>query len=305
VIAVAIPVIHFDCVLCAAMDAKLLDDEFEQVKKTLEEKYGTAEDDKLETNEKLDAFIEEMGDANFYVYTTLLVLDPNQEFETVRSVLKMILLPLFQMFVPFGMLWYFIVQKDMINDNGYCCNHTNPIFRFTGFVTFMYSGWQIIDGCDDAASKFLMKKAAHQWQRAGMARDFKATWMFFVSHTTQQVCCILILYLTYIIYTTQCDTPLDLLMNCVAVNFVLDIDTEWMDDSKQAKSVVAATWYFKQMRDVLKDNEAEVRSAMQTNKGARNMAPKLDFWISHGLETFIVASAYVLVVVWTFCPGSY
>merc|ERR1740117_2686445 len=131
------------------------------------------------------------------------------------------------------------------------------------------------------------------------------TSMLFVSHTTQQICCILILYLTYIIYTTQCDTPLDLLMNCVAVNFVLDIDTEWMDDSKQAKSVVAATWYFKQMRDVLKDNEAEVRSAMQTNKGARNMAPKLDFWISHGLETFIVASAYVLVVVWTFCPGSY
>lgn len=280
-------------------------DEFSEVKLLLIEKYGTAEDDKLEKNEKLDAFIEDMGDVNFYVYTSLLVLDPNQEFETYRSILKMILLPLFQMAVPFGMLWYFIVQKDMINDNGYCCNHTNPIFRFTGFVTFMYSGWQIIDGCDDAPSKFFMKKAVHQWERAGCARDFKATWMFFVGHTTQQVCCVLLMFLTYIIYTTQCDTPLDLLMNCVAVNFVLDIDTEWMDDSKQEKSVAAATWYFKQMRDVCKDNEAEVRRSMGSNKGARAMAPKIMYWVHRGLESFICVSAYVLVVVWTFCPASW
>jgi len=287
------------------MDAKLLDDELEQMKKVLEDKYGTADDDKKETNEKLDAFIEEMGDVNFYVYTTLLVLDPNQEFETWRSVAKMILLPLFQMAVPFGMLWYFIVQKDMISDNGYCCNHTNPIFRFTGFVTFMYSGWQIIDGCDDAPSKFFMRKAAHHWQRFGLARDFKAAVLFFVGHTTQQVCCVLILYLTYIIYTTQCDTPLDLLMNCVAVNFVLDIDTEWMDDSKQAKSVLAATWYFKSMRDVCKDDMAEISSARQSNKSARNILPTVEYAIHKGAETFIWVSAYVLVVGWTFCPGSW
>jgi len=287
------------------MDAKLLgNDEFAAVAKQLKQDYGTAEDDKLEKNQKLDDFIDGFGDVNFYVCTSLLVLDPNQEFESFRSNLKMFLLPCFQILVPFGMIWYFVVQKDMINDNGYCCNHSNFIFRFTGFVTFMYSGWQIIDGCDDEPSKFFMKKAVNQWALTGQPFSSKAAWMFFLGHTSQQICCMLLLVLTYIIYTTQCDTPLDLLMNCVAVNFVLDIDTEWMDSGKQAKSKASATYLFKYWRDECSSNEAGVRESIKNHRSLRRSAPTIVKTIHKTFETAIWVSAYVFGLVWTFCPPS-
>jgi len=289
----------------AVMDAKLLGtDEFTAVAKQLKEDYGTAEDDKLEKNQKLDDFIDDFGDVNFYVCTTLLVIDPNQEFESFRSNLKIVLLPCFQILVPFGMIWYFLVYKDMITDNGYCCNHSNFIFRFTGFVTFMYSAWQIIDGCDDAPSKFFMRKSVNQFALTGQAASWKATWMFFLGHLSQQVCAIFLLVLTCVIYTTQCDTPLDLLMNCVAINFVLDIDSEWMDDSKQAKSKAAATYLFKYWRDDCRTNEASIRESIQGFRGLRRAAPKIINGIHKTLETAIWIGAYFLVFAWTFCPPS-
>jgi len=284
---------------------KLATDSFSQVAAAIAEQYGTKEDDKLETNQKLDDFIEEFGDVNFYVCSTLLLLDPVQEFETFRSQLKLVLLPLFQITVPFAMIWFFVVQKDMITDNGYCCNHTNIIFRFTGFVTFMYSAWQIIDGSDDVASKFFMKKAAKQWALTGQGLSGSATLMFYLGHASQQICCMLLLVLTYIIYTTQCDTPLDLLMNCVAINFVLDIDTEWMDDGKQAKSKVAATYLFKTWRDECVDNEADCRRTMGKLQGLRSIAPALVWGLHKAFETLIWVSAYCLVFGWTFCPASW
>jgi len=288
------------------LDDKLLGgDCFAGIVAQMKEDYGTAADDKLPTNDKLDKFIEQNGDVNFYVCSVLLILDPDQKFDSFRSQLKLILLPLFQLVVPFGMIWYFVVEKDMIGDNGYCCNHTNLIFRGTGFVTFMYSAWQIIDGSDDVPSKFFMYKSAQQWALTGQPMSGKAGLLFFASHLSQQICCMLLLVLTYIIYTTQCDTPLDLLMNCVAVNFVLDIDTEWMDDCKQTKSDVAATFLFKTWRDECINNEADVRETMEMNKSLRSCAPKIFWGLHKAFETIIWVGAYILVFGWTFCPASW
>jgi len=292
----------------AAMDKQLLgNDEFAKLAKDIAEDFGTAEDDKQEKNDKLEEWLGEdgMGDVNFYTCTVLLVLDPNQEYETFRSNFKMFLLPAFQVLVPFGMAWYFLVQKALIANNGYCCNHSNYIFRFTGFVTFMYSAWQIIDGCDDASSKFFLDKSVQMYQRTGRAFDFRATWMFYLGHVSQQLCSFLLLVVTYVIYTSQCDTPLDLLMNCVAINFVLDIDSEWMGDKQQAKAKISSEWLFKQWRDTCINDGAEIKRSMKHFSSLRASAPSTVATMGWLGDTVVWVSAYILVFAWTFCPPSW
>lgn len=281
--------------------------DFEKLISDLEEEFGTREDDKLDKNDKLDEFLqfESDGTVNFYICMVLLTLDPNQEFETWRSNFKMFLLPAFQILVPFGMCWYFLVQQDLFADQGFCCNHDNYIFRFTGFVTFMYSGWQIIDGCDDATAKFFVTKAVKQWCITGRSQDLKTSVMFYMAYVSQQLCSMLLLIVTYVIYTSQCDTPLDLLMNCVAINFVLDIDTEWMNDTRQAKSQASAQWWYKQNRDAHIENGAEIKQSMKHFQSLRKAAPSIVNNISKAGDWLIVFSAYLLVFGWTFCPAKY
>lgn len=287
-------------------------DSFSKARASLEEKFGSKDDDKVgengaEKNDKIDDYIEELGDCNYYTCIALLKLDPNQAFESFRGNAKMFLLPAFQILVPFGMCWYFLVQKGMFSENGYCCNHENYIFRFTGFVTFMYSGWQIIDGCDDASSKFFLKRAVAHWSLTGSSDAAWEALYFYMCYLSQTLCSFLLLIVTYIIYTNQSDTPLDLLMNCVAVNFVLDIDAEWMGDTQQTKCQAAATFLFKRWRDacVDVDTSEKVREGIKKNQMLRRIAPKLVKFIMHFGDWFVTLLTYTLVVGWTFCPAQY
>lgn len=283
----------------------LRSDEFDAVANALADEFGTADDDKLEKNDKLDAFLEEVGSVNFYVCTILLILDPKQEFTSFRSNAKMFLLPVFQIGVPFGMCWYFLVEEALIENNGYCCNHSNFIFRLTGFVTFMYSGWQIIDGCDDASSKLFLQKAVEQWALTGRGSNFTAMWMFYLAHMSQQLCSLLLLIVTYLIYTSQCDTPLDLLMNCVAVNFVLDIDSEWMGDNLLKKAKQGSIFLYKEWRDVCAENATEVKNSLRNLRAIRSSAPRVVKNVCKAGDCAIIVAAYVLVFAWTFCPPSW
>jgi len=288
---------------------------FEQARTALEETFGTKDDDKVGPdnavqNDYIDAYLEELdegGGCNYYTCIALFLLDPNQKFETFRGNAKMFLLPAFQILVPFSMCWYFIVQKAMIAENGYCCNHDNYIFRFTGFITFMYSGWQIIDGCDDASSKFFLKRAVAHWSLTGTSYSVSEIFMFYMCYLSQTLCSLLLLIVTYIIYTSTSDTPLDLLMNCVAINFVLDIDTEWMTDKQQGKCQNAAKFLFKRWRDacVQEDTVDIVKEGIRKNHWLRRHAPDIMKAVMHIGDWVVTILTYVLVTGWTFCPGKY
>jgi len=285
---------------------------FKKAKIALEESFGTKDDDKVDgdnnlQNDKIDAYIEELGEVNYYTCMALIFLNPAQEFETFRGRAKIFLLPAFQLWVPFGMCWYFLVQKNMFVENGFGCNHDNYIFRFTGFVTFMYSGWQIIDGCDDASSKFFLTRAVDHWCLTGTSYALKEVFMFYMCYLSQTLCSLLLLIVTYIIYTTESDTPLDLLMNCVAVNFVLDIDAEWMNDRRQGKSQVAATFLYKRWRDACVDPDTApmVHEGVKKMPFLRRNASKIietEIWV---LDWVVTVGTYVCVVGWTFCPAKY
>jgi hypothetical protein len=278
-------------------------DGFARVAKQLREEFGSKADDKLENNHKIDAFLEEVGDITYYPCGVLLLLDPCREFNSFRSKLKLFLLPSFQLLVPSGMLWYFLVYQDLFHTNGICVNETNKIFRFVGCVTFLYSGWQIIDGCDDAASKTLLHYSVRHWSLTGHGESLRATFLFFLCNFSQQMCSLFILFLTYVIFTTQCDTPLDLLMNCVALNFVFDIDVEWMTDRMSADSKESAATLFKSWRDVCTYYEADVREQLTENERWRHSAPHLVKGLCRLIDTTIWALTYVLVIGWTFCPA--
>merc|ERR1712054_287777 len=184
----------------------------------------------------------------------------------------------------------------MFNVNGYCCNHINYVFRFTGFVTFMYSGWQIIDGCDDASSKFFLRRATAHWSLTGAPYAFKEMWMFYVCFASQTICSLLLLVLTYIIYTSTCDTPLDLLMNCVAINFVLDVDAEWVTDKQQAMAQESAKFLFKRWRDACIDQEPVVREGIKTNNAIRGEAPGFVRGVMKSGDWLVTILTYLCVV---------
>lgn len=280
---------------------------FELIIKYLENTFGTKSDDREEKNDLLDTFIEEAGDVNFYSYSTLMLLDesPGSDVASYRSIAKLVLLPCFQVLVPLFMIWYFIVEKDLFGDQGYCCNHTNIIFRGTGFVAFTYSGWQIIDGDNDPSAKFFLKHSARQYAITGGRLAWKGTWMFFLGNLTQQLCSTFLLILTYIVFTSQCDTPLDLLMNCVAINFVLDIDIEWMNESQQAKSQSSAQVIWKAWRDVAVEYEGEIKQKMTQNQAFRRSLPATIEAFTSIYSTCIWVGTYILIFGWFFCPPSW
>lgn len=129
--------------------------------------------------------------------------------------------------------------------------------------------------------------------------------MFYLGHVSQQLCSFLLLVVTYVIYTSQCDTPLDLLMNCVAINFVLDIDSEWMGDKQQAKAKISSEWLFKQWRDTCINDGAEIKRSMKHFSSLRASAPSTVATMGWLGDTVVWVSAYILVFAWTFCPPSW
>jgi len=268
---------------------------------------GTKDDsDNMEENEKLKDFIEGYGDVNFYTYATLLYLDDSNEssFSTWRSYLKIVLLPTFQVFVPLGMLWYYIEEKGTFAD-GYCSTDGSMIYRMTGFIAFMYSAWQIIDGCSDPSSRYFLQHSSRMFAITGGQKAWEGMWLFYLGNLTQQLCSISILAMTYVVFNDPDNTPLDLLMNCVAINFVLDIDSEWMDGSKQDKSNQSATVVYKYWRDICVDYEDEVKMCMADKNDWRKRAPVLLDTVREFTCNFILVFAYFLVFGWTCCPPGY
>jgi len=281
-------------------------EDFKAVKAQITEIFGAPTDSEEDKEARAKDFVDEMGDANFYTFSILMELDetPGSDIVSTRSRLQLVLLPLFQIVVPFAMVWFFIVHKRLIEVNGYCNDHGSPIFRFTGFVTFIYSAWQIIDGDNDPSSKFMLRHSVKQFALTGSTLSLRATIYFYLANLSQQVSALAILILTYVIYATQCDTSLDLVMNCVAINFVLGIDSEWMNPGKTEKARASAKVIFTLYRDMCHKcgDEDEVREGMKSYRFIRGKAPQLveaAQWIP---STIIWVTAYFLAVGWTFCP---
>lgn len=292
-------------VAMASKNEPLLPKDITDLEERLAEEFGTAKDDRLDTNETLEEFMNRAGSINFYTYTALMVLDPDEKFEHWRSYFKVFLLPAIQILVPLGACWYFIVEKELVKNHGYCVNHSNIIFRSTGFFTFIYSAWQIIDGREDETAKFFLMKAVQQYSLTGRSTDLKEAWFFWLGDLSQQLCAFFLALLCWVVYVSQSDTPLDLMMNCVAVNFVLDIDSQWISEGQQLRSKTLAKNLFKRYRDVCVNNKAEVIEGLEKNKRARRQAPGRWRRMINAADRIITVFVYFLVFGWTFCPSEY
>lgn len=282
-------------------------DQFQNVKSHIAQHLGTkADSDDKEQNAKLKDFIDGYGDVNFYTYATLLYLDDSEgsTFGGLRSYAKIILLPCFQVLVPLGMLWYYLVEKDSFAD-GYCSADGSLIYRGTGLIAFMYSAWQIIDGCYDESARYFLQTSSRMYAMTGGQKAWEGMWLFYLGNLTQQICSICILVMTFVLFNQPDNTPLDLLMNCVAINFVLDIDSEWMDSGKQVKSTDSSVVVYKYWRDICEDYEAEVKSNMNYNHDWRRRAPVVLDNVREGTCNFVWVFAYCLVSCWTICPAGH
>lgn len=277
---------------------------FEDIRGFISQKFGSKENEEKK-QDTLDKFIEDIGDVNYYTAAALLVLDDSEgsNFRSLRDQAKLVLLPCFQILIPLGLVWFFVVEKRLIENHGLCHNNDNFIFRVTGSVAYVYSAWQIIDGMSEPSSDFLMQWASKAFAISGSDGCWRAMKFFWMCSLTQQLCSFLLLLATYIVFTSASDTPIDLIMNCVALNFVLDVDSEWMDDDSSNAAKQSATVLFQNWHDEAWDNHDEMQEQIKRNVMVRKYAPRFIKMASIAPGFIIPATGYFLLCWWTFCPA--
>merc|ERR1711971_1542679 len=97
---------------------------------------------------------------------------------------------------------------------------------------------------------------------------------------------------------------LDLLMNCVAVNFVLDIDSEWVSSAQQGKAKGFGEDVFKKWRNTCEDNKAEITESIRQFTSLRRSAPGMVAKLCSCGDKIIMVCAYLLAFGWTVCPSN-
>lgn len=242
----------------------LVPHDLDGVREKLQDEFGFAEDDDQAENPKLDEFLDTMKDLNFYDYLALMKVDPNQDIESWRSYAKMFMLPLMQCIAPVILILHRLpngtiaFEKDL-GDQGICPNDDSITFRGLGLVLIVYSVWQIVDGALEGPTILLSQTSARHFATTSIFPRIYFTFGFWV----QWFCGLTLMVALYVLLCSS-DDPLDIVMNCVALNFLLDVDNEWVTGTNQAKGEKAAEYLFKDLRDTVDKYEDDVRQGLKS-----------------------------------------
>jgi hypothetical protein len=233
-------------------EVQLLPEDIDTVRAQLAEDFGTSADDDADANPKLDEFTEGLDGLNWYDYIALMMADPNQDVSRTRSYLKTLFLPCIQVGTPFLLIYHQLGDYDF-SENGICPDSDEIYFRVLGFMMMIYSIWQISDAVESGPTTELCRMSARHYSVTALKSHlFKFSCGFWL----QSICAFSLQICLYILLSAS-DDPMDLVLNCVALNFPLGIDDEWMDDTSRRKATKAAQWLFKDWRDSA-DNKTEL-----------------------------------------------
>eukprot|EP00931_Biecheleriopsis_adriatica_P047278 TRINITY_DN27230_c0_g1_i1.p1 TRINITY_DN27230_c0_g1~~TRINITY_DN27230_c0_g1_i1.p1 ORF type:complete len:301 (-),score=71.09 TRINITY_DN27230_c0_g1_i1:60-920(-) len=269
-------------------------EDVEQVKRELVKYFGSKDDE-----EKLESFLDSISDMNFYDYFALMKVDPKQDIETLQSFMKIFMLPMMQFLIP-----AFLIKNKYENfhwDNGGICPDVDdPLYRFIGGVMFIYSVWQIADAINEGPTIVLNRLAAKHFAITGSKPDF----IFAVGWVLQVSCGVLLEVTLYLMFASG-DDPFDLVMNCVALNFLLSVDDEWVLNRHKTKGLKAAAWLFKEWRDMAVDNHRKVQETLPHRRSARKRAVGCVSAATKIAHYVVVTLGYSLAAFFVGCRSSW
>jgi hypothetical protein len=251
----------------ATMPEDSLPGTLEQVQAALARDMGTEADDEdgVPQNDDYKKFAELMQGANYYDYIFMMAADPKSRIETIRGYLKAILLPLVQIGAPIVLTMY-SYQEYHWEKNGICPDQDTLGYRLTGFIMIIYSSWQIEDNIGGEPSLELACRSARHFNLTAMPFNHKYQLGFWA-----QWLCGLFLQITLYMLMASTSNPLNIVVNCVALNFLLDIDNEWVGDKQKAKIDKATAFMYKRWRNSGKTHFAIIEKELPKQSRWRRM----------------------------------
>lgn len=280
--------------------------DIEGVKTKLAEEFGTSADDDKAENPVFDDFMGNMDDLNFYDYMALMKADPDQEITTWRSYAKVVMLPLIQCVAPMILIWHELphgtisLAKDL-SKQGLCPDNEGYYFRGLGFVLIVYAVWQIVDMGVEGPTIQLSRMAARHYAITTMTPNITFTWGFW----TQWFCGILIECTLFILLCGSND-PMDIVMNCVALNFLLGVDNEWVTDVNKTKGKKAAEYVFKDWRDSAEKYEDKIRKGLKSSSQFNRKHAEQIIVGAMIAATYITSFfGHALAIFFFFCDGAW
>lgn len=269
----------------------------DDVKFQLSERFGTSVDDDKAENPIINEFLDDMADLNFYDYMALMKADPIQSMTSWRSYAKILMLPVLQFLCPIILVWHQLPKGvhfgKKLTENGICPDNDGLWFRALGLVMITYAVWQIVDMAVEGPTITLSQLAARHYSMTSLLPNITFTFGFWV----QWWCGIMLEFALYVLLCGS-DNPLDIVMNCVALNFLLQVDDEWVTDRNKEKGKKAAEYVFKDMRDSVDKYEDEIRKGLKSRSrflrrhaeqiivGSMKMATYVTSFVGHSLAIF-------------------
>lgn len=264
--------------------------ELNDSKERLIEEFGTAEDDELDENPKLALLLDVCEEMDFYDYMALMRTDPTQGITRTRTWVKMMLLPIIQLVLPLVLIQHEYELIDWEKES-ICPARKDLVYRGCGFIMMIYSVWQINESLDKPTSMFLTKFLIKRWSITGSSPDLWFACGFWV----QWIGSIAIQVALYSLLRST-DRVLDMVKDCLALNFLLSVDNEWVDARHKEKGKKAAVRLFKALRDTPISAERVMR-----HRQLRGSALQVYEWAVLRASTFALLTGYALAALFFSC----
>eukprot|EP00928_Gymnodinium_smaydae_P026443 TRINITY_DN20769_c0_g2_i1.p1 TRINITY_DN20769_c0_g2~~TRINITY_DN20769_c0_g2_i1.p1 ORF type:complete len:311 (+),score=48.62 TRINITY_DN20769_c0_g2_i1:102-1034(+) len=239
-------------------EALLQDAISERGRMAMIKEFGTKEDQKAWKEagnegfyEQFQDFLDKTDSINFWTYMALKIMDPDDALidsdDGWREIAKVFLLPLLQLVVPLMIIYENLYNSDEGIDwstNGICPAENKPFHRFIAAVFMLYSLWSLIDSFDYGGAVYLMQKAAFVYRHTGVGPSLWFCVGFFA-----QAFCGVVLILSLYLQMAVCTTVLDMCFACFGINFLLDVDDEWVSQKMYYKHCKSRKRLFRRWRD--------------------------------------------------------
>eukprot|EP00928_Gymnodinium_smaydae_P074192 TRINITY_DN57258_c0_g1_i1.p1 TRINITY_DN57258_c0_g1~~TRINITY_DN57258_c0_g1_i1.p1 ORF type:complete len:337 (+),score=59.34 TRINITY_DN57258_c0_g1_i1:134-1012(+) len=270
------------------------------------------EDGEYGEYDQFQDFLDKTDCINFWTYMALKIMDPNDSLvdsdDGWREIAKTFLLPLLQLVVPIMIMYENLYNSDEGIDwstNGICPAENKPFNRVIAAVFMLYSLWSLIDSFDYGGGLYLMQKAAFVYKHTGVGPSLWFSIGFFA-----QAFCGIVLILSLYLQMSVCTTILDMCFACFGINFLLDVDDEWVSQKMYLKHCKTRKWLFRHWRDAQDAGSVThsqgwfQRNSVVIARTVINLTKSTVAFCGYFMCVFTVACNYTPIAAWTTSSSS-
>lgn len=172
------------------------------------------------------------------VYTCLGLSNGKENLgrETLAFVPLLVLLIVMQFILPIMLIF---VETKGVNYP----TEQDPLFRLIGFILYLYSVLTLYEGARDEC-RFLFLEMA--------LSSNKVSWSYVLpmlfGECLNSFTALLLARTLYLIFIDS-HRPLDLLIKCIAINFVILIDNEWTSEHMRQQALENFSMFYKKLKE--------------------------------------------------------